>query len=197
MSEHTMKVRIKQASRPNYWYADKIEEVFEVYQEKVKIFGNLKYTVKGELSLIDQDDCEVIEPRPFKVGDPVIHFQLGYGVVKDIAAKGKFTIIVVFADDTRGSFTGDGRYLSGDRFTTLFHADQYPEHYPQHTNPRPDLPVDQLLRVWGTYKENFAYRRFAKWSDDGQVMAWPNGADSKTNDGIEPVVYIHYEVVEE
>ena len=190
MTEHTMKVRIKKARIPSYWYVDKIGQTFEVHSEEIKK-GDISYygCVDRMCHLIEINDCEVIEePRPFKVGDPVEVRVKGY--VESIDASTYYPINIIDETGRLMSFTLDGRPLKPSKVQTLFHDDTRPP-------MRPDLPVDQLLRVWNTERENPYYRRFAKWHKDGRVKTWKNGADSKTNDGLSPIAWDHYEVVEE
>jgi hypothetical protein len=58
-----MKVKIIKASKPTYWYADKVGRVFEVCncwhpggEEKYDTVGR-----NGEHLAIDKADCEVVE----------------------------------------------------------------------------------------------------------------------------------------
>ena len=74
-----MKVRITKSSKPTYWYANLIGEVFDVPSEPVKMYGRLIY--KQENFLIDKADCELVrkrtkrperkQKREFRVGDRV------------------------------------------------------------------------------------------------------------------------------
>lgn len=129
----------------------------------------------------------------FKVGDKVIDFQFGYGVV--ITTDYEFWQIgfVVQARFDKGKdawFTAGGKAHGNAKYPTLFKADDYPGSYPQHERPRPDLKVDDKVLVTGKLP-----RHFAGWDKDGTLLCWNGGRTSFTGDG-QKTRWPHYEVVD-
>lgn len=95
-----MKIRIVKASKPTYWYADKIGEVFEVVSEGVNCNTNEPYYVifdedREDRMHVYKEDCEeVIEhnsqlyrkvDRPVREGDTVLitDAYMPYGMYKN------------------------------------------------------------------------------------------------------------------
>jgi hypothetical protein len=56
-----MKVKVIKATLPTYWYADKIGEIYNVYDGPIEILGSMAYVTDGEGSVVNADDVDVIE----------------------------------------------------------------------------------------------------------------------------------------
>lgn len=57
-----MKVKITKNNDENYWYNDRIGEVFEVEETTYPLYYRANGCYKG--CYIDKDDCEIIEEEP-------------------------------------------------------------------------------------------------------------------------------------
>ena len=62
-----MKVKITKNNDENYWYNDRIGEVFEVEETRHSLYYRANGRYKG--CYIDKDDCEIIKENPLEGAD--------------------------------------------------------------------------------------------------------------------------------